>query len=84
MPVATLATAVEQVVGVQLVQVGGLVGAGDTGLQGDPLGERVGQVQRWAPVVADDVVVVPAQAWGEHGAGHQLDVVLGEQREDPR
>lgn len=35
-----------------------------------------------APVVADHTVVIETQRRGEHGAGEQLDVVFGEQRED--
>ncbi|MNM37504.1 hypothetical protein D3C81_482410 [compost metagenome] len=82
--IAALATAVEQVVRVQLVKVRCLVGPGDTRLEGQGLAQGMGQVERGAPVVADDAVVVEAQAWGEHGTGRQLDIVLGEQREDLR
>ena len=66
--VAALAAAVEQVIGVELVQVRRFVGAGDTGLEGDGVGQGMGQVERRAPVVADHAVMVQAQARSEHGA----------------
>ena len=76
------AAAVQQVVGVELVQVGRLVGPGHAGLQGDFTREAVRQVQRGAPVVAGLAVVVEAHARRQDGLGRELDVVLDEDRVD--
>src|SRR5690606_5514099 len=81
---AARATAVEQVVGVELVEVRRLVGAGDAGLEDEIATQILGQVERGAPVAADGAVMVEAQARREDGAGTQLDVVLDEQRRNAR
>ncbi|MNZ38155.1 hypothetical protein D3C78_556220 [compost metagenome] len=77
--VAATTTAVEQVVGVGLVQVRGLVGAGDTALDAQGLGDLVRGVEARAPVAAEVLVMVVAQAGGDDGVGADFDVVFGVQ-----
>ncbi len=76
---ATVAAAVQQVVGVGLVQVRGLVGARDTAFDRQCFGQLVRKVQAGAEVVAEGFVVVETQARGNGGVADN-DVVLDEQR----
>ncbi|MNE18055.1 hypothetical protein D3C80_1110650 [compost metagenome] len=77
--VAAAATAVQQVVGVGLVQVRGLVGAGDAALDAQGVGDLVRGVQARAPVVAIVFVMIQAQAGGDDGVLTDFDVVLSVQ-----
>lgn len=58
---AAVATGIEQVVRVALVQVGRLEGPCDTGLDREVFAERLGSVQARAPVQAEVAVIVQAQ-----------------------
>ncbi len=82
--VAALAFTVEQVVRVGLVQAWCFIGARNAHLQGEVIAKTLRQVERRAPVVADNSVVIEAQGRGQHGAVGQLHVVFGEQGEDLR
>ncbi len=82
--VAALAFAVQQIVRVGLIQARRFVGARDPHLQREVIPQTLRQVERRAPVIAHDSVMIEAQGRGQHGAVGQLHVVLGEQGEDLR
>ena len=82
--VATLAFAVQNVVRVELVQAWCFIGSRNPHLEREVITQTLGQVQRWAPVVTNDAVVVETQTRRQHGAVGQFHVVFSKQRENLR
>ena len=77
---ATRATAVQQVVGVGLVQVRGFVGPGDAALDAQLIGDLVRGIEARAPVAAKFAVMVETHAGSDDGFGTGFDIVLDVER----